>query len=111
MFFRKKCRPMAVVQSEPVIEHVSFQQDNVVMIKDVPNSSIELPDRELFTLENQLKSGMSMPKVNPTVLSPFDSDAAVVVNAAVADDVVSAPIDSPVDNPVVEPSKPVSNED
>ena len=68
MFFRKKCRPLAVVQSEPVLEHVSFQQDNVVMIKDVPNSSIEFPDRELFTLENQLKSGMSMPKVNPTVL-------------------------------------------
>lgn len=110
MFFRKKCRPLAVVQSEPVLEHVSFQQDNVVMIKDVPNSSIELPDRELFTLENQLKSGMSIPKVNPTVLSPFDSDASIVVNAAIADDVDFPTSDAPAIEPNVEPSKPIENE-
>lgn len=110
MFFRKKCRPLAVVQSEPILEHVSFQQDNVVMIKDVPNSSIELPDRELFTLENQLKSGMSMPKVNPTVLSPFDSDASIVVNAAISDDVESSHVDKPAIEPNVEPSNTVENE-
>lgn len=110
MFFRKKCRPLSVVQSEPVLEHVSFQQDNVVMIKDVPNSSIELPDRELFTLENQLKSGMSMPKVNPTVLSPFDSDASLVVNAAIADDVDYPTSFEPSSEPNVEPSNSIENE-
>lgn len=101
---------MAVVQSEPVLEHVSFQQDNVVMIKDVPNSSIELPDRELFTLENQLKSGMSLPKVNPTVLSPFDSDASLVINAAISDDIESSNAVEPSIEPNVEPSNPVENE-
>lgn len=84
------------------------------MIKDVPNSSIELPDRELFTLENQLKSGMSMPKVNPTVLSPFDSDASLVVNAALADDIESSQVVEPTTEPNVElnvePSKPIENE-
>ena len=80
------------------------------MIKDVPNSSIELPDRELFTLENQLKSGMSLPKVNPTVLSPFDSDAAAVLNVAISDDIDSTPVEEPAVEPVVEPSKPVENE-
>lgn len=80
------------------------------MIKEVPNSSIELPDRQLFTLENQLKSGMSMPKVNPTVLSPFDSDASLVLNAAISDDVVNPSKDDSTIEPVVEPSKPVENE-
>lgn len=73
MFYRSLVSQPPVKKDREIFDVVSETKGNVVVYRKVLNSEIQLPDRSLFTLKNQLKSGIDMPHLNPTQLSAYDS--------------------------------------
>ena len=73
MFYRSLVSQTPIKKDREILDVVTETKGNVVVTRKVLNSEIKLPDRSLFTLENQLKSGIDMPHLNPTQLSAYDS--------------------------------------
>ena len=84
MFYKKLKRVASCPIKDKEIYEVQPQiMGNQVIYTHFLNQDVVFPDRDVFTLENQLKSGAPLPQLNPTQLGPSYDSASELASAII----------------------------